>query len=194
MFSTLMLAVAGGLAAGNATAPDWQADYATALTQATRLQKPVAILMTAGEAGQALTPQAAAAMASHFVCVHADVTTAEGRELAGRFGLTEGLVISDRDAKLQALRHAGKVSGEAVALYAEQYAAPVNVTRTDYLGDAAVPATAAAPVMQSAPVMQAPMMQSAPVYQSAPMYQSAPVFQSYPGVSRGGCPNGNCGR
>ena len=204
MISTQLLAMASGLILGSASAPNWQSDYSSALAQAMTQHKPVAVLINAGEAGKQLPPAAVAALANNFVCVYADVATPAGRELANSFQLAEGLVISDRDAHVQALRYAGKVTGETVTKYAEQYAAPVAVTQTDYAGTTPAPAvvpasasvvTSAPVIVTTTPVVQSAPIMAAPVLQSAPLMQAAPVYQTFPGVIRtGGCPNGNCGR
>lgn len=193
MISTQFLAMASGLVLSTTTAPNWQSDYPTALAQAAQMHKPMAVLINAGDAGKQLPPRAAQALANNYVCLYADVSTAKGRELANSFRLAEGLVISDRDAHVQAVRYAGKVSGETVANLAEQYSAPVAVTQTAYAGSetpVVVQASAAAPVVtQSAPVVVSAPMVSAPVYQSAPAYQVAPTV-----IRGGGCASGNCGR
>lgn len=220
MISTQLLMLVGGLVTGSALTPTWESDYPTALAQAAQSHKPMAVLINAGEAGKAMPAQAAAALANNFVCVYADVSTSKGREVANSFQLAEGLVISDRDGHVQALRYAGKVSGETVGRLAEQYATPVVVTKTDYAGEAQVAPTVvqasasvpvmAAPMVMSAPVMSAPMMSapvyraapmmsapvmSAPIYRAAPVYQSVPAYQMVPGMVRsGGCASGNCGR
>ena len=193
MISTQLLAMASGLVLGTTTAPNWQSDYPTALAQATQMHKPMAVLINAGDAGKQLSQRASDALANNYVCVYADVSTAKGRELANSFRLAEGLVISDSNAQVQAVRYAGKVNGETVAALAEQYSTPVAVTQTAYAGSsepAVIQAAATTPVItQSAPIVVSAPVMNAPVYQSAPMYQMAPTV-----IRGGGCPNGNCGR
>ena len=182
MFSTSLAtaAVAGLLASGSlANQPAWQTDYRAALAQATEQHKPVAVFIARGGAGfdrlvteGAVGAEAARALRKNYVCLYVDTTTTRGRELAGAFQLTEGLVISDKTGGVQALRHQGSVSQADLANYLTRYATPGQVAATEFRG--AAQTTVAQPVTQATVVAQ-PVIQ--PTYQPAyqPTYQ--PVYQ-----------------
>lgn len=144
MFSTSLAtaAVAGLLASGSlATQPAWQTDYRTALAQSTEQQKPVAVFIARGGAGYArlvtdggIGAEAARLLRQKYVCLYVDTGTAGGKELAGSFKMTEGIVISDRTGGVQALRHEGAVSRADLVQYLTRYSAPTQVVQTEYVG------------------------------------------------------------
>ena len=191
MFSTsLMTAVTGFLLAATPS-PAWQSDYRTVLSLSAEQHKPVAVLIGRGDVGKQVSAEAAVALRQNFVCLYVDVATPAGQELSAAFQLNEGLVISDKSGKAQALRHAGAVAPADLSRYATQYANPAVVTKTEYVNTTA--ALADQPVPQ--PVTTAPAMNYAPVMNYAPSYPSYPVMGS--GCANGRCSpcaNGRCGR
>ncbi|OWK37686.1 hypothetical protein [Fimbriiglobus ruber] len=180
MFSTSLtaMAVTGLLAYGSIPAqPAWVSDYRTALTQSVESQKPVAVFIAHGGDGYAklvtdggIGADAAKLLKQSYVCVYVDTDTKSGKDLAGSFGMSKGLVISNKSGTVQALRHEGAVSPTDLATYLERYSQTNTVTTT-----ATNVATPAAP----APVVAAP----APVY--------APAFNPYlaPSFGVSSCPN-----
>jgi hypothetical protein len=175
--SLVLSATVGFLAA--APVPQFAPSYSQALAQSHREHKPVAIFLGTGANGLSklvadggLTGTTGSQLKSDFVCLYVDTTSAAGQKLAGDFGMTEGLVISDRDGAKQALRHAGTVTPATLATYA-----------TAYAGTAVAQATTIDPVTVAAPVLAAPAYTPAPSYYSAPQY-------AFP--MRGGCASGRC--
>lgn len=152
-----------------AVTPDWRTDYRTAMLSAAADQKPVAVFLSHG-AVKDVPAEAAALLAKSYVCVTVDVDTAAGKELAGKFGVAEGLVISSKGGDVQALRHAGPVPAAALAGYLAKYSDPARVVvSTEKVGADAV-----------APAVVVPAGYAVPTYQT-------PVFRTI-----GGCPNGRC--
>lgn len=98
-----------------------QPDYARALKVAAAEQKPVAVLIGAGDTfaklmrDANLTAETKKALGEKFVCVSVDVTTPAGKELAGQFQMTDGLVISTAGGAFQSVRHTGAVSATDLA-------------------------------------------------------------------------------
>lgn len=157
-----------------AVTPDWRTDYRTAMLSAAADQKPLAVFLTHG-AVKDVPAEAAALLAKSYVCVTVDVDTAAGKELAGKFGVAKGLVISNKGGDVQALRHGGPVPAASLAGYLAKYSDPARVVATtEKVGADAV-----------APAVVVPASYVVPTYQ-APVYQ-APVFRTI-----GGCPNGRC--
>lgn len=183
MIPSSILAAVSGLALSATPSPAWQSDYAAVLAQSAAANKPVAVLIGQGDAGKQLPAAAAQAFQSNFICLYADISTPAGRNVAATFRLSEGLVISDRSGKIQALRHNGTVPAADLTKYAERFAAPVSVNQTEHVGVVTADAAPApvAPVMTAPPVMYAP----------APAFQYAPAYRFTTGC---GCPNGRCGR
>jgi hypothetical protein len=117
--TTTMLAafaLAGALSPAATPEPMVQTDYARALKVAAAEQKPVAVLIGNGNSfakllGDAsLSAETKKAIGEKFVCVSVDVTTVAGKELAGQFQMTDGLVISTAGGAYQSVRQAGAVS------------------------------------------------------------------------------------
>ena len=187
-FFSMALCAAGFLAAAPvpSLAPTFAPTYSTALALAQEQKKPVAVFIGQGTDGFAklvtdggLTPDAAQALKTEFVCLYVDATTEAGKELAGSFQMTEGVVISDRTTGLQALRHDGAISPVALTSYATTYSQPsLAVTQTNYSGRTSLFGS-----MESRPVMNAVVNMRDMVFPNAPGY----VFPA-----RSSCPNGRC--
>lgn len=147
MFSTSLaaLAVAGALTAGSlsATHPAWQTSYRVALGQVAEQQKPLAVFIGRGEAGYArlvtdggLGADAAKLLKQGYVSLYLDVDTANGKQVAEAFKMTEGVVISDKTGGTMALRHEGTVSQTALTGYLQQYQTGQPVAQTQYVSPA----------------------------------------------------------
>ncbi len=181
MFSTTLVAAAlSGLVAPGSVAgsPAWQSDYRTALAQSAEQHKPVAVFIARGADGYSrlvaggIGADAARLLKRDYVCLYVNTGTAGGQELSRSFGMSEGLVISDRTGGVQALRHEGAVSQADLGKYLERFSKTATVAATEQH------AAAAAPV--------------APVSYLQPAFAPTAV---YPGFGYGGgCPGGNCSR
>ncbi len=118
MTTTILAAFALTGALSPAAAPEFtvQTDYARALKVAAAEQKPVAVLIGAGDSfaklmrDATLPAETKKALGDKFVCVSVDVTTPAGKELAGLFQMTDGLVISTAGGAYQSVRHTGAVT------------------------------------------------------------------------------------
>ena len=86
--------------------------------------------ISSGKAGELL--------GTSYVSVYVDTDTAAGKALAGEFGLSQGLVISSRGGKYQALRHTGTVTPEQLTGYLTSYNGEAVALTTADVG--AVPA------------------------------------------------------
>jgi hypothetical protein len=181
MMITTLTAAALLLAPGASNnIPSWQADYSKAMTAASAEKKPLAVFIGKGATGAAsvladgtVPAKATELLGSKFVCVFVNTDTAEGKALAGQFGLTQGLVISTKGGDKQALWHNGSVSGENLTAFLTKYSAPtVAVTTTEYSG---VVTASYAPAVGGCANGQ------------------CGVRYYYPQFT-GGCANGQCGR
>ena len=182
--SMALCAAAGFLAA--APVPTFAPTYGKALALAQEQKKPVAVFIGQGTEGFAklvtdggLTADAAQSLKAEFICLYVDSTTEAGKDLAGSFQMTEGVVISDRAGTLQALRHEGAISPVVLTSYATTYSQPsLAVTQTNYSGR-----TSLFGAMDNRPVMNAVVNMRDTMFPNAPGY----LFPA-----RSSCPNGRC--
>lgn len=180
MFSTTLAAVVVGglLVPGANNLPGWQADYGKAMIAAVDQQKPLAVFIGSGNGGiggvvtDGLPAQANQLLSTGYVCVYVNTDTPEGKTLAGQFGLTQGVVISNRGGSVQALRHTGAVTGTDLTGYLTRFSSPaLAVTTTEQTG----------------------VVTSTSGYTPGATYPAATYpATTYPAFS-GGCPGGNCG-
>jgi hypothetical protein len=137
MTTTILAAFALTGALSPAATPEFtvQTDYARALKVAAAEQKPVAVLIGAGDSfaklmrDANLSAETKKALGDKFVCVSVDVSTPAGKELAGLFQMTDGLVISTAGGAYQSVRHAGAVSAADLAKHTGTLtSAPITAT------------------------------------------------------------------
>ena len=196
MVSTTLAAAVmlGAIGTGANPSPGWQTDYAQAMTLAASEHKPMAVFIGTGNgtAGRMLQNSAIPAEAlqllrNSYVCVYLDTATAAGKELATRFEMPEGLVISSPGGNVQALRHAGAVAGADLTRQLTQYASAGQPVTTITSGVAVV--SASTPVYSAASATYSTPLNSSVVtagYSPASSLASPVVFAS-------SCPNGRCG-
>ena len=133
-----VLALAGGLGSETLPSiPSWDTDYARAMTRASGERKPLAVFIGHGAdncrkmlADGKIQSDAAKLLGSSYVCVYLDTDTSAGKDLAGRFELQEGLIISSPGGSHQAYRHTGTVSGADLTQKLTQYASAGQPTTT----------------------------------------------------------------
>lgn len=191
MFSTsLVTAAVAVLVAPGAPVglPTWQPDYRTALAQSAEQHKPVAVFIAHGKDGHSklvtsggIGADAAKVLKQSYVCLYVDTDTNAGKELSRAFGMTEGLVISDKSGGAQALRHDGNVTRSDLTGYLTRFADPAAVSQTEYR----VGSQPAAVAVQPAPLAAQPVYQPAyqPVYQPQAVFSPAVNFRSFYGGS-----------
>ena len=141
MFTTTLaaIALAGGLSSGVIpSTPNWHTDYAQAMARSSAEGKPMAVFIGNGAdrvakmmADGTISAEATLVLNSSYVCVYLDSNTETGKDLAGRFELNEGLIISSKGGNLQAYRHSGAISSKELTASLGKYA------------DSAAPATTA---------------------------------------------------
>ena len=177
-----VLALAGGVSAGagNAPSPNWQQDYAKALTVASSQRKPVAVFIGHGRLTQSIPPDAARLLKEKYVCVHLNTDTPSGKAMAGEFQLSEGLVISSPGGKYQALRHNGAVKGSDLTGQLTRYASAGEPSTTTTTGYSSTPVVVVGGTSNPGTIYQGGY--GAPVYQPAPSYN---YFSPYGGVCVG---------
>lgn len=186
--SMALCAAAGFLAAAPVptVVPTFAPTYSKALSLAQEQKKPVAVFIGQGTEGftklvtdGGLTADAAKALKAEYVCLYVDATTEAGKDLAGSFQMTEGVILSDRSGGLQALRHEGAISPVVLNSYAVTYSQPaLAVTQTSYSGR-----TSLFGATDNRPVMNAVVNVRDTVFPNAPGY----IFPA-----RSSCPNGRC--
>jgi hypothetical protein len=139
MFTTTLAAIvlAGGISSGVIpSTPNWHTDYAQALTRSSAVGKPMAVFIGNGADRVAkmmsdgtISAEAALVLNFSYVCVYLDVNTETGKDLAGRFEIAEGLIISSRGGNLQAYRHSGAIGSKELTDSLSKYvssAAPAS--------------------------------------------------------------------
>jgi hypothetical protein len=137
-------------------APDWNRDYAQALTRAKAAHKPMAVFIGTGAEGWKalcaegeLSLETRRLLANHYVCVYVDASEARREKLVRSFeaGQSPLVVLSSQNRDYQAYRHAGKVTQANLAEALQRHAVE------DFLESTAlrpVLETAAAPVTLAA--------------------------------------------
>jgi len=126
--SLAILALAAGLDLSS-NHPKLQADYAQAMSRATEERKPMAVFIGHGAetfkrmlTDGTISQDAAKVLNSSYVCLYLDTDTATGKDLAGRFDMKEGVVISSPGGSLQAYRYAGTVPATTLNSQVAYYA------------------------------------------------------------------------
>jgi hypothetical protein len=132
MFTTTLaaIALAGGISSGVIpSTPNWHTDYAQAMSRSSAEGKPMAVFIGNGAdrvakmmADGTISAEAALVLNFSYVCVYLDSDTASGKDLAGRFEIKEGLIISSKGGNLQAYRHAGAISAKELTVSLSKYA------------------------------------------------------------------------
>jgi hypothetical protein len=149
IFTTTLVAAVAGLLSIGTYEPNWQTSYRAALAQASEQRKPVAVFIAQGTNGAASVLQEGAFNAdlakllkSETVPVYVNTGTAEGAALAVSFGMSRGVVISDRNGTVQAVRHDGPISQAQLASYLANPASTVVTTVTNVETPAVAPVPA----------------------------------------------------
>lgn len=143
-----------------APAPTWLQNYGTARAEARAAERPVLVILAAGENGYqkiaregTISPAASSLLADRFVCVHVDSKSEEGQKLAKAFGLSKdlGIIISDKSGKYQAFFHEGNLSNVNLVRYLQRYGDPnrVFVTTETNPGDHGPASAPACPTCSS---------------------------------------------
>ncbi len=179
MFTTSLTAavVAGLLASGSVVGlPEWTDSYGKALAQAGEKNKPVAVFLAAGDMktltnGQALGTATLKSLKSDYIAVRIDTTTADGKKVAEAFGISQGVVLSDRSGKQMALKHDGTLTPEQVAEYLTKYASVSTVSTTEHRST----------VENQQPLYQ-PTQYPQAVYQPSAYQQPRPVLNAIQNV------------
>lgn len=140
MYSTIVWIALAGFSVPESSpekeAPRWLNDYTQGRAIGAKEEKPVLVVVGEGGEGWAklsragkLNDKANDILADRFVCVYADIKTAEGWLLARSLGLTKGLgiVISDRSGKYMAFHHEGNLADDTLARYLTRYGDPNRV-------------------------------------------------------------------
>jgi hypothetical protein len=177
--ATLAFALLGGFSPGaNATLPNLHTDYAQARSVASADNKPIAVFIGRGTdamgrmlADGSIPADAAQLLRDRYVALYIDTDTAAGKELAGRFALTGGLVISGPGGGVQAFRHSGTLSGSALTKQLSQYATAGQPTTT--VGATVAPGS-------SGVVIPASGQYVVPQYNVAPQYAFPAGGYAYP--------------
>lgn len=177
------LALVAGLDLSIPSNPKWQPNYSEALTRASAEKKPLAVFIGQGDAAKrmladgTISAETAKLLSSSYVCLYLNTETAAGKELAGRFELKEGLVISSPGGSVQAYRYAGAVPAATLSTELAHYAAAGQPKTTISAGEVAAPA-ASGYVIPSGGCPNG----------------NCPNQYLYPssGTIYGGCPNGRC--
>jgi hypothetical protein len=177
-----VLALAAALNASPSPATGMHTDYAQALTIASAERKPMAVLIGHGGdkvkqmlADGTIPTESARLLRESYVFVYLDTETGAGKELAGRFQIPEGLVISSPGGSVQALRHNGAIAGTDLTRQLGQFASAGQPVATVSSGIGAAPvATGYTIVTGGCPNGNCPL-----------------TTYSYP-FGGSSCPNGRC--
>jgi hypothetical protein len=132
MFTTTLaaLALAGGISSSVIpSTPNWHTDYAQAMSLSSAEGKPMAVFIGNGAdlvakmmANGTISAESARVLRTSYICVYLDANTEAGKDLAGRFEITDGLIISSKGGNLQAYRHSGAISAKELTDSLTKYA------------------------------------------------------------------------
>ncbi|MCU0704585.1 MAG: hypothetical protein MUF18_11465 [Fimbriiglobus sp.] len=186
MFTTsLTAAVVSGLFVSGSLVglSDWSESYGKAIALAGEKHKPVAVFLAAGDLGQltngkGLGTDALKSIRNNYIAVRIDTTSEEGQQLAGAFGLTQGVVLSDRTGKAMVLKHGGTITPEQLAVYLTKHAATEVAVTTEYHGAAPVFLSAPQPQFQTVQPQFQTVPYSQPTYQPVQYQQPRPVLNA----------------
>jgi hypothetical protein len=146
MFTTTLaaLALAGGIGSSVIpSTPNWHTDYAQALSRSSAEGKPMAVFIGNGAdrvakmmADGTISGESARVLKTSYICVYLDANTESGKDLAGRFEITDGLIISSKGGNLQAYRHSGAIGAKeltnSLTKYADSAAPASTASNTAY--------------------------------------------------------------
>jgi len=146
MFTTTLaaIALAGGISSGVIpSTPSWHTDYAQAMSRSSAEGKPMAVFIGNGAdrvakmmADGTILADSARVLATSYICVYLDANTETGKDLAGRFEIQEGLIISSKGGNLQAYRHTGAIKGkeltDSLAKYVDSASPASTASNTAY--------------------------------------------------------------
>lgn len=140
MFTTTLaaIALAGGISSGVIpSTPNWHTDYAQAMSRSSAEGKPMAVFIGNGADRVAkmmldgtISTETVRVLNTSYVCVYLDAKTENGKDLAGRFEIQEGLIISSKGGSLQAYRHSGAIGAKELADSLTKYADSVAPAAT----------------------------------------------------------------
>lgn len=198
--ATLALVLTGGFSPGvNVAIPNLHSDYAQARAAAQTSSKPMAVFIGHGSdaigrmlAAGTITPDAAQLLRDSYVSLYLNTDTEAGKELASRFAMTEGLVISSPGGSVQAYRHSGTFSSEELTRQLTVYSTAGQPTRTVIAGAAA---PSVSPVFVGGMVYPAGYTTGGVIISGGCANGSCGVpagGYSIPSASIGGCANGRC--
>jgi hypothetical protein len=143
--SIAILALATGLDLGS-NHPKLQSDYAQAMTRALEERKPIAVFIGHGPntfkrmlTDGSISADAAKVLTASYVCLYLDTDDVSGKELAGRFEMKEGVVISGPGGSLQAYRYSGAVPGTTLTKELAHFASAGQPATTVSAGAEASP-------------------------------------------------------
>jgi len=132
MFTTTLavIALAGGIGSGVIpSTPNWHTDYAQAMIRSSAEGKPMAVFIGHGSdritkmlAEGTISAEAAKVLSTSYVSVYLDSDAERSKDLAGRFEMSQGLIISSRGGTFQAFRLNGKLQAAEVAESLTKYA------------------------------------------------------------------------
>lgn len=91
----------------------WSQDYAQARQQSAAESKPMAVILGNGQLPEdGLTKEVSDLLSTYYVCVYVDTTSPKGKELATAFGMTTGIVLSDRTGAFETYRQQGALTND----------------------------------------------------------------------------------
>jgi hypothetical protein len=178
--SLAILALATGLDLGS-NHPKLQSDYAQAMTRALEERKPMAVFIGHGAdtfkrmlTDGSISADAAKVLTASYVCLYVDTDTTSGKDMAGKFEMKLGVILSGPGGSLQAYRYSGALPGETLTKELSHYAS------------AGQPATTVSAGAEASPKY---VIVSGGCANGSCQY-AVPASASYPFGSS--CPNGRC--
>src|SRR5262245_22826901 len=137
MITTTLAVVALAGALNASPNVGWRTDYAQAMAVAASEGKPLAVFIGRGTDRISrmvnegvISSEASRLLRDSYVSVYLDTDTPAGKDLAGRFAISEGLVISGPGGSSQALRHTGPGGGSELTQNLSQFAKAGTPTTT----------------------------------------------------------------
>lgn len=121
--------------------PEWTESYGKAIAQAGEKHKPVAVFLSPGDPskltdGKGLGSDVLKSLKADYIPVRIDTTTEDGKKLADAFGVSQGVVLSDRTGKQVALKYEGTITSEQLTGYLTKYADQKEVVTTEVVSAA----------------------------------------------------------
>lgn len=133
MFTSMMALVLAFQVSASGAEVKWTQDYKQARQQSLAQNKPIAVVLAAGEKGYTqlgLSKEALDQLSANYICVYVDTTNPANKDLVAAFEMPggKGIVLSDRTGVYENYRQEGMLSSADMTAKLRQYGATTSTS------------------------------------------------------------------